>query len=288
MVELSLLGLSVIREVAARGSFSAAAERLGYTQSAVSRQVALTEQAVGRRLFERHARGVRLTAAGELLARRADTVLGEVSAARHELQELPARAPTRLRVGAFSSALAALVPRAIGDADVRLQEGTSDRLAARVDRGRLDIAVVSGDLGELLLDDPLLVAFPRDHPLGRRPSVHPRELVGERWIVGSTEPHTSLLGAWAARPTIAHVARDWTAKLGLVAGGHGITTVPGLALAGLPPSIAVARIDDPAAVRRVGVVLRPGAPVDAFVERLRDVAAQLATELRAALQGHAP
>jgi DNA-binding transcriptional LysR family regulator len=69
-----------------------------------------------------------------------------------------------------------------------------------------------------------------------------------------------------------------------VAAGHGITTVPGLALPGLPPSLAVARIDDPAAVRRVGVVVRPGAPADEFVERLRDVAAQLAAELRSALQ----
>jgi DNA-binding transcriptional LysR family regulator len=71
----------VVLEVARTGSFSAAAERLGYTQSAVSRQVAVTEKAAGAPLFERHARGVRLTAAGEVLARHARKVLDGVGAA---------------------------------------------------------------------------------------------------------------------------------------------------------------------------------------------------------------
>ena len=71
MSELTLAGLGVVLEVARTGSFSAAAERLGYTQSAVSRQVAVTEKAAGAPLFERHARGVRLTSAGEVLVRHA-------------------------------------------------------------------------------------------------------------------------------------------------------------------------------------------------------------------------
>src|SRR6202044_2063297 len=75
----------VVLEVARTGSFSAAAERLGYTQSAVSRQVAVTERAVGTPLFERHARGTRPTPAGEALARHAGKVLDEIAAATQEL-----------------------------------------------------------------------------------------------------------------------------------------------------------------------------------------------------------
>jgi len=75
VTDLTLTGLRVVLEVARTGSFSAAAERLGYTQSAVSRQVAVTEKAVGTPLFARHARGTRPTPAGEALARHAGQVI---------------------------------------------------------------------------------------------------------------------------------------------------------------------------------------------------------------------
>jgi DNA-binding transcriptional LysR family regulator len=113
MTEFTLTGLRVLLEVAERGSFSASARRLGYTQSAVSRQIALAETAAGRPLFVRQARGVQLTDAGRLVARHADAMLRELEAARQGLEDLGARPPGRLRVGAFSTGMAALVPRAI-------------------------------------------------------------------------------------------------------------------------------------------------------------------------------
>jgi DNA-binding transcriptional LysR family regulator len=113
MSELTLAGLRVVLEVARTGSFSAAAERLGYTQSAVSRQVAVTEKAAGAPLFERHARGVRLTAAGEVLVRHAGQVLDGVAAASQELAGLRDRLAGRLVVGGFPTATAALLPRAV-------------------------------------------------------------------------------------------------------------------------------------------------------------------------------
>src|SRR2546429_7991188 len=93
MSELTLVGLRVVLEVARTGSFSAAAERLEYTQSAVSRQVAVTENAAGAPLFERRARGVRLTAAGEVLVRHAGKVLDGVAAASPELAGVRDRLP---------------------------------------------------------------------------------------------------------------------------------------------------------------------------------------------------
>jgi DNA-binding transcriptional LysR family regulator len=300
MGEFTVLGLRVVREAARHGSFSTAAERLGYTQSAVSRQIALMEQAAGRALFERHARGVQPTEAGRVVIRRAEAVLGELDAVRQDLHDLDARPPGRLRVGAFSTAMAALVPRAIAALTVQepftqvpLREGMSPRLLGAVAKGRLDLAVVTRPQGAPegvevipLLDDPLLVALPPDHALAGRSSVTTEMLRNERWIAASTEPGTTLLGAWSDaswQPDIAFIARDWVAKLGLVAAGLGVTVVPGLAVPALPPAIALVRIDHAAAVRTTAIVLRPGVDEhlrQAFTEALRDVSAELSAELR--------
>ncbi|MFD0366115.1 LysR family transcriptional regulator [Nocardia sp. GCM10030253] len=303
MGDFTIVGLRVVREAARCGSFSTAAENLGYTQSAVSRQIALMEQAAGKTLFERHARGVQPTEAGRIVLRHAETVLGGLGAARHDLDQLAARPPALLRVGAFSTAMAALVPRAIADtaarlARVPLREGTSPLLLAAVARGRLDLAVVTetrtlpDDLEvEPLLDDPLLIAVAPDHTLADRVSVTPAQLRGERWIVGSTELNSTLLGAFSDatwEPDIAFVARDWFAKLGLVAAGMGITVVPSIAVPVLPPTIALIRIDHPAAVRSTAVVYRSEArdaePTRTFTEALRDGAAELSAEVRQRLR----
>jgi DNA-binding transcriptional LysR family regulator len=301
MAELSVVGLRIVREVARRGSLTAAAERLGYTQSAISRQLALMEQAAGRELFERHARGVRLTEAGEIVLRRAEAVLAGLEATRQELEDLGARPRGRVRVGAFSTALAAVVPRAIAAFSARqpgtqvvLREGSSRSLIARAADGRVDLAIVTPSaempdgLGVVtLLEDPLLVAVGRDHPLAGRTSVSPDALRDERWIAGSADPRSTLLGAWtgsAWRPEIAYVARDWTAKLGLAAAGLGITVVPGLAVPMLPPTLSVVRIDHQAATRTTAMVARIDAPADpdrhALGETLRDAAAEIAAEVR--------
>ncbi len=304
MADLSVVGLRVVREVARAGSFTAAAERLGYTQSAVSRQVALMETAAGRPLFERHARGVRLTTAGEIVVGRAGAVLATLEATRNDLEDLGTRSRTRLRVGGFSTALAALVPRAIGAFSARIprteiviREGTSPGLAARAADGRLDLAVVtsSPELPEgldvtPLLEDPLLVALSRGHVLAGRTSVPVDALRTERWIAAAADPHSTLLGAWTGsrwKPDIAYIARDWTAKLGLVAAGLGITIVPGLALPALPQDLAVVRLDHPAAIRATAAVAQttpPSSHRDALIEALRDVSAEIAAEVRRQLR----
>ncbi|MFI2284376.1 LysR family transcriptional regulator [Nocardia beijingensis] len=304
MDEFTVAGLRVVREAAACGSFSTAAENLGYTQSAVSRQIALMERAAGRALFERHARGVRPTEAGRVVMRHAEAILGELEQARHHIRGLAVRPAGRLRVGAFSTAMAALVPRAIAatrDRQVRisLREGLSPRLLAAVANGRLDLAVVtppdtmpSGVRIDPLLDDPLLVAVPLTHSLAGATSASPDMLRAERWIAGSQEPSATLLGAWRDpdwEPDIAFVARDWFAKLGLVAAGLGITVVPGIAVPVLPPTVSLLRIDHPSAVRRTVIAHRgdPGGaePRGVVVEALRDRAAELSAEVRQRLRG---
>ncbi|QWF83618.1 LysR family transcriptional regulator [Amycolatopsis sp. CA-230715] len=298
MAEFTVLGLRVVRAAAAHGSFSVAAERLGYTQSAVSRQIALMEQVAGCPLFERGARGVRPTEAGLLVVRHAEAVLTELHTARKGLAELgSARAP-RLRVGAFSTAMAALVPDAIAAfvdrqprAKVSLREGLSPALLNAVARGRIDFAVVTSP-GEpppgveltALLDDPLFLAVPRSHPLASSPGVGASELRTQRWIAGSADPGSTLLGAWAGsswQPEIAFVARDWVAKFGLVSAGLGVTMVPGLVVPSLPPSVVAVPVDEAAAVRATAVAYRTTTDAHrAFVTALEDTAAGLAAEAR--------
>src|SRR6185503_21340712 len=110
---LDVRRMRVLREVAARGSFSAAAEALSFTQSAVSQQVAALEREAGAVLVERSARGVRLTEAGEAVVRHADAILARLGEAEAELQAIAGLRGGRLRMAAFESAAASLMPLAI-------------------------------------------------------------------------------------------------------------------------------------------------------------------------------
>ena len=309
MTDFSLVGLRVVREVARQGSISAAAERLGYTQSAASRQVALMERIAGRPLFTRHPRGVEVTSAGEVVVRRADEILGQLDATRAELDDIERRADLRLTVGGFSTSLAALVPRAVArmcaahpGARIRLREGGTQSLLRAVAKRRIQTAVVtapeeapSGVELRDLLDDPLLVLVARAHRLAGERLVPVEALREEAWVAGSADPASTLLGTWQvpgrSRPHIAYVARDWTAKIGLVAAGLGVTVVPGLALPALPTSVAAVRVDDPLAHRRVALARALSSSDDELAAiakleaALHDEAAELDAYVRARLRG---
>jgi DNA-binding transcriptional LysR family regulator len=307
MTTMTLTGLRVLRAVADRGSFTAAAERLGYTQSAVSRQVAALEAAAGAALFRRGAAGTQLTDAGRVLLGHAIDVLDRLDGAQRELDALHETARGRLRVGAFATAVAALLPRALAafgathpGVAVTLREGSTPAQLRRVAAGGADAAVVSGRLPtddrrlrfEPLLDDPLLLAVPRTHALAGRRSVALDALAGERWISAGTDPNQTLLGTWQAsewQPEVVFVAREWTAKLGLVAAGLGVTLVPGLAATAVREDVALVRVRaDPPVARSVVLVTREGdasAPhLAAFVDALHEVAAALGAEIQQRVQ----
>src|ERR671930_1079104 len=110
---LDVRRLRVLREVAAQGSFSAAAEALSYTQSAVSQQIAALEREAGTTLVDRSARGVNLTDAGEALVRHADAILARLADAEAELEAIAGLRGGRLRLAAFPSAGATIMPEAI-------------------------------------------------------------------------------------------------------------------------------------------------------------------------------
>jgi DNA-binding transcriptional LysR family regulator len=264
MADFTLAGLRVVQQVAATGSFTRAAEALGYTQSAISRQVAAVEAAAGGPVFDRGRRGAVLTPAGQVLARHAAEILAGVGAAELELAGLRDRLAGRLTIGAFPTATTALVPRAIArlaaghpGLAVVMQEAPSPALLRRLRTGRLDVAVVATGPGlpDWDLDGLRHIRLPRGglfvvvssaHRLAQHTSVTEAELAHERWIVGEGQPGDPQFGAWPTLtdPTIAHAARTWSTRLGLVAAGLGITVIPHLALPSLPATVRPLTVSD--------------------------------------------
>jgi DNA-binding transcriptional LysR family regulator len=292
VTDVSPTGLRIMREIAQAGSFSAAAHALGYTQSAVSRQVAALETATGRRLFDRGRAGVTLTPAGTRLLATAVRVLDELDATLRELSgdELAA-APVRL--GAFASAAAGLVPRALAglaalapQLTVTVREGTTPALARALRAGTLDLAVIArtppfrppdteSPALELttLSERELVIGVSARHPFAAARAVEVRQLIGQVWVASRSGPEDTLLGVWpglAERPDVRYVVRDWLAKLQIVAAGLAITTLPPVILDVLPDGVrAVAVRGEPQETRRIVLARRPG-PLDGTTARVAD------------------
>ncbi|MEU6381275.1 LysR family transcriptional regulator [Streptomyces sp. NPDC046909] len=298
-LDLSTVWLRAFLEVARQGSFTVAARTLGWTQSAVSRQISSLESALGGGpLFDRLPRGVRLTEAGRVLVPHAEAVVAALHGAGRELAALREVAGGRLRFGAFATADAALVPVALGvfrgrhpRVRVSREEGFTPGLLERLDGGHLDLAVVSTTGGAALesyelhhlLDESLYVAVPAGHPLAGGGPVRLGRFADADWISGSARPEGTLLDAalrQGFRPRVAHVVAEWTAKQGYVAAGLGVALVPALAAASVRPDVVLVPVRDEGAPARAVYAAtvrgRGVAPVvGAFVGALREAAARI-------------
>jgi DNA-binding transcriptional LysR family regulator len=266
---LDVRRLRVLREVAAHGSFSAAADSLNFTQPAISRQIATLEAETGQRLVERNARGIRLTPAGELLVEHADAILDRLQVAESQLEQLASLDGGRLRLGAFATANATLIPLAISAfineyprVELDLAEGLSTNLVARLEEGEVDVAVVAdidprtaADDVELepLMEDAMYIALPRGHALARRERLKLADFAGETWIEGRESACASVLRRAAEasgfEPNIAYESTQWLGKQGLVAAGVGVTLIPAVALASVREDIVIRSLG-PAGPRR--------------------------------------
>src|SRR3954463_616428 len=202
---LDVRRMRVLREVALRGSFSAAAEALSFTQSAVSQQIAALEREAGAVLVERSARGVRLTEAGEAGVRHTEGVLGRRGEAEAELEAIAGLRGGRLRLAAFESAAATVMPLAIAgftkahpavELSMSLMDPEDSLPAMRA--GDIDLAITfgAGEPGDRegdgfdhlhLLEDPMYLVLAADHPLANRRSVRLGDLAGEAWIGGPAD-----------------------------------------------------------------------------------------------------
>ncbi|MCP3819688.1 LysR family transcriptional regulator [Streptomyces sp. A3M-1-3] len=290
--------IRTFHEVVETGSYSAAARSLGYTQPAITQQMKALERAVGTPLFIRVGRRMRLTEAGETLVRHADVILGSLSAAEQQLTALTRLRTGRVRVCAFPSANATLIPEALArlaagypGVRVELLEDEPPESLRRLVRGECDLTLaftypglheeVPDEVVEILLmEDQLTVLLPAGHPLARRRSVKLADLAGERWIAGCLRCRANLLHECAElgfAPDVAFATDDNLVVQSLVAEGLGVAMVPALVLSFLCHRKVTGRPLDPASRRRVcAYVLREHLRIPAtalVLDELRTVAA---------------
>jgi DNA-binding transcriptional LysR family regulator len=297
---LSPVRLRILVELADHGSFSAAADALDYTQSAVSKQVAALEREVGTQLVVREMRPARLTAAGEALVRHARAVVAALAAAEAEVEAIAALETGRLRVGAYSSAGATLVVQAVAafrkrhpGVRITLLEAGRDRLVDGVRAGELDAAAVfdfpalgltvdNGLESRHLLDEAHELVIHPDHRLARKKTIRMGDLRDEDWLfptLGPNSPTQKLFTAACAaagyEPRIVFRVNDCEMLQGLVAAGVGIGFLPRLALHPVHPDVVIKPVAE-APRRRILAVALPGVrsgATDAFLALLEQYAA---------------
>ena len=269
---LNVARLRVLAEVVERGSFSAAAAALSYTQSAVSQAIARLEAETGATLVVRDRRGVRPTAAGATLVEHAEAIFSQIGVAEADLAAVLGVRGGRLRMASFPSAGATMMPLAIAsfreshpDVALTLAEGEPEEIAPRLRAGEFDLALLFEFPGERpgaglrtvdLLEDPMYVALPAEHPLARRRALALAALRGENWVqTSATSPcarHVvrSCL-AVGFEPRVTFESDDYETVQGLVAAGVGVALIPRLALTHVHPGIVVRALAPRSPARKV-------------------------------------
>ncbi|HEY5196450.1 MAG TPA: LysR family transcriptional regulator [Solirubrobacteraceae bacterium] len=273
---LNVNRLRVLREVANRRSFSAAADALSYTQSAVSQQIATLEAETQTTLIERRSRGLRLTAAGELLVEHTEGIIARLEAAQAALEEIAGVRGGRLRIASFPTAGATLMPLAIATfrsrfpaVELTLAEGEPQDIGPRLEAGEFDLALLfefpraGRRLGpEIrrveLLEDPMYLALPEAHRLAAAQTLRLADLRDEAWVQTSAPSPCArhvVRSCHAAgfEPNVAFESDDYQTVQGLVGAGVGVALIPELALAHVRGDIAIREISPRSPVRRVTV-----------------------------------
>lgn len=313
---LNLTRLKVFSEVVSRGSFSGAADALSYTQSAVSQAVARLEAETGATLLVRDRRGVRPTAAGEVLLNHAETIFAQVQAAEDDLAATLGLRGGRLRVASFPSAGATLMPQAVARfrrahpaIALTLAEGEPEEIAPRLRAGEFDLALLfefpdvdegtpplsvltaattaTQGLGPVaitpLLEDAMHVTLPREHPLADKPELTLWDLHGEDWVqTAESSPcarHVvrSCLTA-GFEPHVTFESDDYETVQGLVAAGVGVALIPRLALTRLHPDIVVRSLQPASPVRNVVAATPEGAAMAPSAHAMLDILVAIAPD----------
>ncbi len=300
---LDVKRMKVLREVASRGSFSAAAEALSFTQSAVSQQVAALEREVGTTLLERGPRGVRLTDAGRTLVSHTDAILSRIECAEDDLAALAGLRGGRLRLASFQSAGATLVPRAVAqfhdrhpDVELSMVEGEPEEAQERLRSGEIDVALVydfepvPDTLGkdlELthLIDDPYDAVLSKEHKLAKRRRLKLADLSEEPWIGATLACGCRLLTDRACldagfAPNVAFETDETMAAQAFVAAGVGVTIYPRLGLSPLHPGVVARSLGRDAPRRRIWAAQLREAHVSAASEAMLQILQDVAEEFR--------
>ncbi|HVM17205.1 MAG TPA: LysR family transcriptional regulator [Gaiellaceae bacterium] len=302
---VELRHLAALQAVAEERSFGRAARRLGYTQSAVSQQIATLERVVGERLLERPGgpRPVSLTEAGRLLLRHAAAIVARLDAARADLAALSAGEAGTLRVGTYQSVGQRIVPTlmrrfsaAWPAVEVTLTEtNTDEELVALIERGDLDLTFADFRLWDGpfdardLLDDPYLLLVQRGSPLAARRRPPTLAEIAELPLIGFRQCRsTALLESHfheaGLRPRFVFRSDDNGTVQAMVGAGLGVAVMPRLTVNLVDPSTVALQLGDAVPPRRIVLVWhrdRYRSPAaHAFVELAAEVCAALATRER--------
>lgn len=308
--------LRTLRELSLRKTMASVAEALLISPSAVSQQIALLEDEAGIELVERRGRGVRLTPAGQRLVEHAGRVIGILEEAKTDLAELKKTVAGELRVAAFPSVAASLIPPTMRGMATRFPDLVTtfeelepmDSLAAlrawQTDVAIVDDLTTSAGLSEAqvemlyLLDDQLHVLLPPDHRLAERAFVTLQELAAERWALDTTSATYSNVIVGACReagfdPIINGRCHSFEVVRALVEAGCSVSINPGLRGRDYIGGLLLKEIR-PAIARRIFVTFRNGErrnpAVAGFVAELQAVVASMSPALAPgprADQGHA-
>lgn len=273
--DVEIRHLSALRAVVEEGSFGQAAHRLGFTQSAISQQVAAFERIVGEALFERRGgpRPVRLTPAGSLLLNHANAILDRLHAAEADLVAYRVGEAGTLAVGTFQSVSVRLLPLILAelhdtrpDLDVQLSESDDqEEMLTRLHHGELDLTfavqpVASSDLATVsLYRDPFVLLCPPDSPLAASPNgarpVPLTDLSGVH-LVGQHITSCQLqieqgLARGGISPRIVFRTGDNAAVQAMVRAGVGHAVMPLLAVDANDPGVAVRALEPPIEPREI-------------------------------------
>jgi molybdate transport repressor ModE-like protein len=299
---VELRHLAALEAIAEHGSFGRAATALGYTQSAVSQQIATLERLVGPRLVERPGgpRPVELTEAGRLLLRHAEAIVARLQAARADMEALQSGEAGTLRVGAFQSAGARILPellrrytQAWPKVQIRLEEAEDESLLAQIEHGGLDLAFVMlpvpGAAIETveLVRDPYVLVTQADSPLARSTTpptfreIGAMPLVGYRTCLGGQQVEERLRAA-GIEPRMAFRSDDNATLQAMVATGMGIALVPRLTVNEADSRVAVIDLGERVPPRLIGLAWHRDRYRSPAAQAFVEAAIELCVELQEA------
>lgn len=299
--------LKTLRILADCGTVAATAELTGYSPSAVSAQLRELQKSLGIQLLTKEGRGVRLTAAGRHLVRGADSLMAQWEALRASALHADDQVPSHLGLGGFSSAAAHLLaPLALNlstvrpNVDVQLFEGSPSHCLDLLVAERIDLAVIvsmqsgphsAGDpkFEQVdLLDDPLDVLVPRDHPLAGRTWLRLEEVAGEPWITDAEGSvyrslFTAAFAAIGRTPRIAHESKEWETMSAFVGAGLGVGFLPRLSVLNGAERVSRVKLTGPNhPTRRIVATVRRGSMGSPLIRESLDF---LQAEARRIIEG---
>jgi DNA-binding transcriptional LysR family regulator len=287
--DLEVRHLVALDAVASEGTFGRAAEKLGYTQSAISQQIAALERLVDGKLFDRPGgpRPVELTPLGEQMLASARELLARVDAVGDSIDRFRTGEIGRITVGTYQSASAKVLPLVVGrmlaeypDVEIRVFESeVDDELDAALGRGELDLSFVVGDwagqfVSQALFDDPfVLVTRPGQFKPG---PVRLSELAGVP-MVGQHANSCQLMNEMGLRaaglePDYVFRTNDNGTVAAMVKAGLGVSVMPLLCVEAADPGLELHRLRPALPDRRISIAWRKGRTLSPVAERFVEIA----------------